>query len=357
MPKKIIANFKIEYLQILDENGRCDGKLMPKEINKEMIKDMYKWMVISRAFDEKELSLQRQGRIGTFAQIKGQEASQVGAMFAAGKDTMIFPSFREQAAWISRGLPPENILEYYGGDERGNANPREWNFFAIAVPVGSQIVHAVGYAMAMKYKKDKRAVIVYFGDGATSEGDFYEGLNFSGVFKAPVVFMCQNNQYAISLPRSMQSAAETLAQKAIAAGITGIQIDGNDVFAVYAAVKEAVENAKKGKPTLIECVTYRLSDHTTADDALRYRSAEEVEEWKKKDPIDRLRKYMEKKKIWSKDDEAKLKRESEEFVNKAVERAESIEVPKVDDIFAYTYAEMTPELKEQLEYLRGLGGK
>ena len=344
-------SFQIRTLQVLDENGKLVNKL-PK-LTALDIKKMYRFMVLSRVFDGKLLALQRQGRLGTFAQILGQEASNVGIGYAMGKDDWLFPSFREHGTSIVLGLPMENIILYYSGDERGMQIPEKVKHFPITVPVSTQNLHAVGFAWSQKLQKKKSVAVTVFGDGATSKGDFHESMNFAGVFKVPVVFVCQNNQWAISVPRERQSSSETLAQKAVAYSFEGVQVDGNDVFAVYQSVKEAVEKARKGGgPTLVECFTYRMSDHTTADDWKKYRDPKEVEEWKKKDPIDRLRKYMETKKLWRKSDEKKLLKESEKLVEAAVKRAESIKPPEVDDIFKYTYKEMTPELKEQMDKLK-----
>ena len=354
MPKKTIATFKIEYLQIMDETGKTDKKLMPK-ISNELLIDMYKKMVLSRRFDEKMLPLQRQGRIGTFASVKGEEACQIAAMACLTKDDWMIPTFRETAAYIARGAPLKNILMYAGGDERGSVVEGEQHDLPVSIPVGSQIVHCTGIAWAMKLKKEKNVAVALFGDGATSEGDFHEGLNFAGVFKVPAIFICQNNQYAISTPLSRQTASKTIAQKAIAYGIEGIQVDGNDIFAVYKAVSEAVKRAREGKgATLIECFTYRLSDHTTSDDATRYRSEKEVKIWEKKDPISRLKSYMMKNKIWSEEKEKKLLEEIELQITKAVEEAEKMPAPTIEDMFNYMFKELTPNLKEQMEYAKGM---
>ena len=324
---------------------------MPKLTSKQ-IKDMYKAMVLTRIFDDKLLVLQRQGRVGTIAQSTGQEASSIGSSFALAKEDFIFPSFRESGALIYRGLPMESIIEVFGWDERGSIIPKGVNLFTMSIPVATQTLHAVGYGMACNLKNDKKVVVVYFGDGATSEGDFHEAMNFAGVFNAPVVFICQNNQYAISVPREKQSKSKTIAQKAIAFGFKGMQVDGNDVFAVYSATKDAVDNARKGKgPTLIECFTYRIADHTTSDDSSKYRSEDEVNEWKKKDPIDRLKKYMEKKKLWNNKEEENLKKTCQDQVNKAAEKAMSLPNPNIDDIFRFMYKEMPKELQEQLDEL------
>lgn len=352
MPTKTIKEFKVNYLQVLDKDGNCHEN--PK-LSSTQIKDMYKYMVISRIFDDRALKLQRQGRIGTYPSILGQEAAQVGSAYALDKNAWIFPSFREHASMIIRGVPMDKMYLYYAGDERGNLISKNTNCFTTSVPVATHLLHAVGFAWSKKLQKKIVPVVAYFGDGATSEGDFHEALNFAGVFKLPVIFICQNNQYAISVPRSRQSASETLAQKAIAYGFSGIQVDGNDVFAVYKATKEALANAKKGIPTFIECFTYRISDHTTADDASRYRSKKEVDEWKKKDPILRLKKYMLSKKIWSEKEEAKLIKLAEDLVSKSVHIFETVKQPESEDIFKYMFKEMPWNLKEQLNSLKGAG--
>jgi len=350
MVRETVANFSVDYLQILNEKGTLDKKLMPN-LTKSQILWMYENMILTRAVDEKMLSMQRQGRIGTFAPVKGQEACQIGIIAALDKKDMIFPAFRETAAHIAFGLPPENLFIYYAGDERGSKTDK--NFFPIAIPVATQLLHAVGYAWGAKIKKENIVIVVFFGDGATSEGDFHEAMNFAGVFKLPVLFVCQNNQYAISVPRKLQSASETLAQKAIAYGFNGIQVDGNDVFSVYKAAKDAVLNIKKGKgPFFIECITYRLGDHTTADDSLKYRTQKELNEWMKKDPILRLKDFIIKNKYMSRLDEEKLQDKVKLKVEEFVKKAESIEAPNVEDIFKYTFKEMPWNLKEELEDLK-----
>ena len=350
MVRETVANFSVDYLQILNEKGTLDKKLMPN-LTKSQILWMYENMILTRAVDEKMLSMQRQGRIGTFAPVKGQEACQIGIIAALDKKDMIFPAFRETAAHIAFGLPPENLFIYYAGDERGSKTDK--NFFPIAIPVATQLLHAVGYAWGAKIKKENIVVVVFFGDGATSEGDFHEAMNFAGTFKLPVLFVCQNNQYAISVPRKLQSASETLAQKAIAYGFEGIQVDGNDIFSVYKAANDAILNIKKGKgPYFIECITYRLGDHTTADDASKYRSQKELQEWMKKDPILRLKDYIIKNKYLSRLDEEKLHDKVKLKVEDVVKKAESIEAPNVEDIFKYTFNEMPWNLKEELDDLK-----
>ena len=349
---KTLKKFEVGYLQILDEKGELDKRLMPR-LNNDKIKTMYKNMVLTRVLDDKMLSLQRQGALGTFAQIRGQEAVNIGSAFALGKEDWVVQSFRETGVGIVRGFKMENYLLYYGGDERGNIAPKNVNMLPVAVPVGTQLLHAVGIAFGAKLKNDKIVVAVFFGDGATSEGDFHEAMNFAGVFRLPVIFICQNNQWAISVPRKKQTASYTIAQKAIAYGFNGIQVDGNDMFAVYKAVKEAADNARKGNgSSLIECFTYRMADHTTSDDASRYRSEKEVMSWQKKDPIERVKKFMEKRRIWNQKDEEEWLEKCKKMVEKAVSNAKGIKKPEIEDMFKYMYKEMTDELKEELESLR-----
>jgi pyruvate dehydrogenase E1 component alpha subunit len=349
MPKKLIETFSVEWLQILDEDGNCDEQLLPP-LSYEQVKKLFEWMVLARTFDEKAFKLQREGRLGTYASILGQEAAQIGSAFALRPTDWMFPAFREPGASFVRGLPMHMILQYWAGDERGSQIPEGLNDFPISIPVATQIPIAVGVALAAKSNGDPVAVMAFMGDGATSKGDFHEGLNFAGVFSAPVVFVCQNNQWAISVPLRRQTAAKTLAQKAFAYGFPGIQVDGNDVFAVYRAATEALTRAREGKgPSLIECVTYRVGDHTTADDASRYRDRDEVERWKQKDPIERLRKYMEKGGLWSKSYDQAVRLESKEKVEQAVHEQESFPPPDPRDIFRFTFQDLTAELKDQME--------
>jgi len=349
MPETTAVKFEVKYLQILDETGKADEKLMPK-LSKEQILRMYELMVEGRIFDDILFKLQREGRVLTFAPGKGQEAAQVGSVLAMEKDDWIAPAFRENTAFIALGMPMDVIIQYWGGDERGNKMPDGINSLPVAIPVGGHITHAVGMAWAFKLQKKKSTMVCFFGDGASSKGDFYEGLNMAGVFKAPLVAICQNNQWAISVPVKQQTAAETLAQKAIAFGFEGIKVDGNDVFAMYKATKDALEKVKAGKgPVLIEAYTYRLSDHTTADDAGKYRDPQEVEEWKKKDPIDRLKKYMAKRKIWNENDEKKLLKSAKERVEAAVKAFEEMPEPKREDMFKYVFEKPTAQMEEQMK--------
>ena len=348
MPETLIESFQVKRLDILDENGVADEELMPAFSHDE-IRRMYELLVLSRSFDQRALNLQREGRIGSYAPILGQEAAQVGSAMALEKSDWVFPSFREIGVYITMGYEIYRLLQYWSGDERALKSPDDLNIFPICVPVATQIPHAVGAAMGVKYRAERKGVAVYFGDGGTSKGDFHEGFNFAGVYRLPVVFICQNNQWAISLPRDRQTSSKTIAQKAFAYGFEGIQVDGNDIFAVYKATKDALEKARKGEgPTFIECHTYRMSDHTTADDASRYRLKEEVEVWKPKDPVLRLRLFMEKSGIWTDryqkdvDDSAKAK------VDEAVKKAEAVGHPDPKDMFIYTYDKPTPRMIKQM---------
>jgi pyruvate dehydrogenase E1 component alpha subunit len=310
-------------------------------------------MVFIRLADQRALSLQRQGRFGTYAPIWGQEACQVGSTYPLQKDDWVFPAFREIGAALMMGISLKKFYLYWMGNEIGSRSPEGINVMPVSVPVGSQTLHAVGAAWAAKIKGDKIVTIAYFGDGATSKGDFHEAMNFAGVFKTPTIFFCQNNQFAISVPRSLQTASKTIAQKAIAYGFDGIQVDGNDLFAVIMATKEAVEKARSGAgPTLIEGVTYRFGPHTTADDPTKYRKEEEIEPWKPLDPLVRLRLYLKGRGLWNEEVETRITEEAQKEIDQTVKEAEAVPTPEVEEIFKYVFAEMTPPLKEQLEYLK-----
>ena len=347
--KKITISEKVDYLSILDAKGKLDKTLEP-DISEDILLRLHRTMVLGRRFDERLLNLQRQGRIGTFAPIKGQEAAQLGSVANLLPSDWMVPAFRETAAELWRGRSLESIIIYNNGYNEGIDIPEDRNDLPISVPVGSQIIHAVGVGWAAKYRQKQDVAMTFFGDGATSQGDFHEGLNFAAVFQAPVVFVCQNNQWAISIPLSKQTRSKTLAQKALAYGMSGIQVDGNDILAVYAAAQEAVARARAGGgPTLIECVTYRLLMHTTADDPKRYRSDEEVEQWSKRDPLPRFQNYLMDKGLLS---EAEIKAVESEILDEiqaAVDHAEK-QMEALGDpmaMFDHAYAEMPAYLKEQ----------
>jgi pyruvate dehydrogenase E1 component alpha subunit len=343
---------KGKMFQILKPDGTLEPGTKPPLTDQEIVA-FYQKMVFIRLADQRCLSLQRQGRFGTYAPIWGQEACQVGSASVLQKGDWVFPAFREIGAILVMGVPLKNFLLYWMGDEMGSRAPEGVHVMPVSIPVGSQTLHAVGAAWGAKLKGDKVVAIVYFGDGATSEGDFHEAMNFAGVFKAPVIFFCQNNQYAISVPRSMQTASKTLAQKAIAYGFDGIQVDGNDLFGVMVATQEAVAKARSGEgPTFIEGVTFRFGPHTTADDPTKYRTEKEIDPWKPLDPLVRLRLYLKEKGLWNEALEQRITEEAQKEIDQVVKDAEAVPPPTVEDIFKYVFAEMTPPLKEQLEYLK-----
>jgi len=343
---------KGKMFQILKPDGTLLLGEKPPISDQEAL-TLYQKMVFIRLADQRALMLQRQGRFGTYAPIWGQEACQVGSAYTLQKGDWVFPAFREIGATLMMGISLKNFYLYWMGNEMGSRAPEGINVMPVSVPVGTQTLHAVGAAWAGKIKGDKIVTLVFFGDGATSKGDFHEAMNFAGVFKTPTIFFCQNNQFAISVPRSLQTASKTIAQKAIAYGFDGIQVDGNDLFAVFAATKEAVDKARSGGgPTLIEGVTYRFGPHTTADDPTKYRTKEEMEPWKPLDPLLRLRLYLKGKRLWNEEVENKLTGEAQKEIDQAVKEAEAIPTPEIEEIFIYVFAEMTPPLKEQMEYLK-----
>ncbi len=348
-----------ETLEILDADGNLREELRPDLPDGE-IRRLYGRMCAMRAADRMALRLQREGRMGTYAPLWGQEACQVAAAALDPSDWLV-PSYRELGAMWLRGVPLPTIYRYWIGDERGSVWEESLRVLPVAIPVGSQALHAVGLAWAMKLRGEAGAALVYFGDGATSEGEVLEAFNFAGVLGVPTVFFCQNNQYAISVPRSRQTAARTLAQKALAFGFPGIQIYGNDLAAVYGATKEALDRARGGGgPALIEAVTYRLGPHTTADDPTRYRDDAEVERMKRFDPLLRVRRYLTSRGLWSDADEEALERDVRAEVDRAVEETYAVPDPDPADIFDFTYAALPPELERQkreyLEFRAAEGG-
>jgi len=350
---------KGEMLQIMDAEGKIVAPDLKPDLSDERVLELYKVMLLTRAADTKALQLQRQGRMLTYAPNTGQEAAQVGSAAALRETDWLVPAFRELGAWLMKGVSLENIYLYWYGNEWGSHFPENVRMLPISIPIASQLNHAVGIALASKLKGEDDVTIGYVGDGGTSIGDFSEALNFAGVFSAPVVFFIQNNQYAISVKREMQTKAATLAQKAVAAGIPGIQVDGNDLFAVYAAVKEAVERARAGEgPTLIEAYTYRLGAHTTSDDPTKYREDAEVELWRAQDPVKRLKQYLIAQGLWSEEQDEKQVAEYEAYALDVFRKIEETGEPKVEDLFKYTYKEMPAHLEEQYNaYVQYLEGK
>src|SRR5438445_10342989 len=289
----VIARFEVRRRSYLAPDGTVLRPLPSFASDTGVLLSLYRGMVLTRAFDLKAVSLQRTGRLGTYAVSLGQEAVSVGIASAMREEDVLLPSYRDNGALLWRGVKLEEILLFWGGDERGNQFSGPVHDFPFCVPVGSQAPHAAGVAYALKLRKEPRVAVCLFGDGATSKGDVYEAMNFAGVHKLPVVFVVTNNQWAISVPLRLQTACETLAQNANAAGFTGEQVDGSDVVAVRAAAEEAIAAARDGKGShFIEAVTYRLGDHTTSDDASRYRPVDEVQAHWKEEPIARLRAYL-----------------------------------------------------------------
>lgn len=347
---EIINELENKQFSILDKDGKIVNKEDLPALTGEELIHLYKTMLYSRTIDNRALSYQRQGRMLTYAPNIGQEAAQVGSAYAMSKDDWLVPSFRELGALLIRGVPLEKIYLYWYGNEWGSHLDKELKVLPVSVPIASQYQHATGIAMANNIKGENSVAVAYVGDGGTSHGDFHEALNFAAVFKAPVVFIIQNNQYAISLSRDKQTASKTLAQKALAYSMPGILVDGNDIFAMYSATKEAIDRARDGGgPTLIEAYTYRLGAHTTSDDPTIYRDDSEVEEWKVKDPIKRFKKYLLSKDIITEEWEDNIKSELDKKVVSIFEEIENSSDTVVEDIFKYQYKEMTPQLVEQLK--------
>jgi pyruvate dehydrogenase E1 component alpha subunit len=348
MPRTLLEpRFQVEYLSILDSDGNLDASLEP-DISAEDLKRLYRAMLLGRRLDERMIRLQRQGRIGTFAPIKGQEASQIGAAFTLRPSDWTVPSFRETAAMLWRGWPIEKLLLLFAGYLEGGQPAPGQNDLPITIPDATPPPHAVGLAYAAQYRGDDAVVMAFCGDGATSEGDFHEALNFAGVWHVPVVFLVQNNQWAISVPIKKQTHSRTIAQKALAYGLPGLQVDGNDVLAVLAACREAVDRARAGDgPTLIECVTYRLGVHTTADDPTKYRAVEEVEAWERKDPLTRFGTYLQKKNLL----EDGLAESVDAEIAAAVQRFEAFGPADPLTMFEHAYGERPANLEAQRQEL------
>ena len=353
MPARTVFTASIESVSILDEHGRFDAQLGADLIPDEDVIKLYEAMTVSRQFDQIAFKLQRSGRMGTYPENRGQEAASLGTAYALNNDDWLVPCYRENTGLFWRGLPMEYILLHWMGDERGNQIPTELCITPLAIPIGTQLLHAAGLAWACKYRKEDRLACTFFGDGATSEGDFHEAMNFAANLDLPVIFLCQNNGWAISVPTKIQCSAPTLAQRGLAYGMDSIQCDGNDIFAVVKVVKEAARRAREEhRPTFIEAVTYRLGDHTTADDARRYRDEAEVQLWMQRDPLVRLRNYLTERKLWNSTKEEALQTKAKEQVNAAAKRAEEIAATPSSEIFDAMYAEIPDEVRRQRDTMR-----
>lgn len=347
-----------EPYSILDVDGKIiDPDNLP-ELSADELKYLHRIMVYTRIIDDKAVSYQRQGRMLTYAPNTGQEAAQAGSAYALEQRDWLVPAFRELAGWLIKGVPLKSIYLYWYGNEWGSHFPEDVRMLPVSIPIASQLQHATGIGMANNIKGEDSVALAYVGDGGTSTGDFYEAINFAAVFKAPVVFVIQNNQFAISVPRRVQTSSRTLAQKALAFDIPGILVDGNDIFAMYAITKQAVDRARRGEgPTLIEAYTYRIGAHTTSDDPTRYRKDEEVQEWTAKDPIKRFETYLLAQGILSEDYIGQLKAELEAEVTATFESIENNSDSEIEDLFKYHYETMTPQLQDQLdEYKAFLAG-
>lgn len=349
----IVAHFEIPYYQSLNPLSQLVSVLPDFAKNTDHLIQLYQAMVLNRVFDTKAIALQRTGKIGTYPSTRGQEAVFVGIGDAMTKEDVLVPYYRDTAALLKRGITMAEILLYWSGDERGNCFSCGGDDLPYSIPVGSQGLLAAGVATALKIKKEKRAVLTVCGDGATSEGEFYEAMNVAGVWELPMVFVINNNQWAISMPRSTQTAAKTLAQKAIAAGFSGEQVDGNDVIAVRERVAIALDKAREMQvPTLIEMMTYRQSDHTTADDASRYEpQGLRDAEWKN-EPLGRMRLYLEGQGVWSAAQEEKLQIQCANEVEKAVQTFMSVSPALPETMFDDLYETLPEVYIKQREQVR-----
>jgi 2-oxoisovalerate dehydrogenase E1 component alpha subunit len=354
-----LAEFKIEYRQALDPKGDIAARVPPPFVaDKEDVLAMYRAMTRARAFDAKAVNLQRTGQLGTYASCLGHEATHIGVAAAMRPEDVLAPVYREVGTQLWRGVSMLEILTYWGGDERGNDFAKSRHDFPWCVPIATQTLHAAGAAMAFKLRKEPRCALAFIGDGGTSEGAFYEATNLAGVRTLPVVFVIVNNGWAISVPVAQQTAARTLAQKAVAAGIPGIQVDGNDLFAVREVVAEALARARSGGgPTLVETLTYRLSDHTTADDAGRYRDADEVKRALSLEPLIRIREYLYKARWWSLEEEKALLESCAREIDAAVSEYLVAGQPSTDAMFDYLFAELPAHLREQRATARKYGSQ
>ena len=341
-------------VQLLDDQGvlhEVEG--FPLDLKEDDFRALYRYMVLARRVDKQAINLQRQGQLGVYASLLGQEAAQVGSAFTLGEADWVFPSYREMGAALVRGVDPGSILHLFRGTWLSNHDPYASHFGLLSIPIGTQALHAAGFAIGAKLDDAELVVMSYFGDGATSEGDPHEAMNFAAVYDAPCVFLVQNNQYAISVPLSQQTKAPTIAHKAIGYGMPGYRCDGNDVLATYAVTRAAVDRARQGEgPALIEAVTYRMEAHTTADDPTRYRTPEELAEWKARDPIARFETFLESEGLL--DDEFRAQIDEEAKAYAARMREEIYDAPHGDplELFEHVYVDPPKSYEWQREMLQ-----
>lgn len=354
MPLKTVATLDVQRLEVLAPDGTVDEKLMPK-VSDDLLLKMYRLMSQIRAFDERAIMLQRQGRLGTYPMITGQEATQCVPPLCLKPTDWAVPTYRGGGVYFARGMRMRYALLYWAGDDRGTHFPDGNKDMMFSIPVGTHLTQVTGLAWGEKFKGKGGVALTYCGDGTSSKGDLHEALTFAGQFKLPIVYIIENNGWAISVPRRRQAASQTLAQKAWGYGVKGLQVDGNDALAVYKAMSEAVARARKGEgPTLLECETYRMSHHTTADDATRYRDAKEVEAWKKRDPIARFRLFLEKRKLWDAKKEKALAAETVKWIDGEIKAYEETPAPNPLNMFADNYAHAPWNLVEQRQELEEL---
>lgn len=343
-----IAQFTVSYTQYLNDHGELTAAMPEFASDIENLRKLYKVMVLTRTFDKKAIALQRTGKMGTYAPLNGQEAVSAAIGNAMKPEDVFVPYYRDYAAQLQRGVKMSEILGYWGGDERGSAFENQAEDLPICVPIASQCLHATGVAFAFQYRSQARVAVVCIGEGGTSEGDFYEAMNVAGTWKLPIVFVVNNNQWAISVPRDKQTGTQTIAQKAVAAGFEGMQVDGNDVLACRQVIGDAIEKARRGEgPTLIEGLTYRLCDHTTADDASRYQPSAEVEIAQAKEPITRFKEFLTQKNLWSAKDEEELVMHCAEQVKQAVDHYLKSTPQAVSSIFDFHFEQLPEYLIEQ----------
>lgn len=342
---------QFETFQILNEEGEVVNEAAMPELSDEELQELMRRMVYTRIWDQRAISLNRQGRLGFYAPVAGQEASMLGSHFALDKEDWILPGYRDIPQIVFHGLPLHQAFLWSRGHFAGGVIPDGLNIMVPQIIIGAQIIQTAGVALGLKRKGKENIAITYTGDGGASQGDFYEGMNFAGAYNAPAVFVVQNNRFAISVPVEKQSAAKTIAQKAVAAGIEGIQVDGMDVLAVYAATKQARERALAGDgPTLIETLTYRYGPHTMAgDDPTRYRSSDLDDEWTKKDPLIRFRKFLENKGLWSEEKENEIVDQAKDDIKEAMKKADGTPKQKVTDLIGFMFEDLPVNLREQME--------
>lgn len=353
------SNEQFSTIQIINRQGEVVNKELEPKLTDEQLRELMRRMVFTRIWDQRAISLNRQGRLGFYAPVAGQEASMIGTQYALRKDDFILPSYRDipQSYW--HGLPMYQCFLYSRGHQHGGQIPEDVHLLMPQIIIGAQIIQCAGVALGFKLKKEERVAVAYIGDGGTSQGDFYEGINVAGAYQVPAIFIIQNNRYAISVPVEKQTKAETLAQKAVAAGIPGVRVDGMDVLAVYQVMNEALERARRGEgPTLIEALTYRYGPHTLAgDDPTRYRTNEELGEWEEQDPLLRFRSYLTERGIWSEKDEEQVIEEAKQEVSDNIKKADEIEAMTVSELIESMFESLPVELEEQKREFQKLEGR